>query len=163
MVNAFLRALWALPLVWSLALGSHAQSPAMALEQGWQYRWGDSPFTSDGVPVWTQDAPDNPAWQSIAFPSNPPGRNGQTNVWYRVTLPENQWWEPILYIYSVDLITEVYLDGEKIYQYGTFDKQGQGSFEGWPWHMITLPEGFDGKPLYFRIFPATATSVCGEK
>ncbi len=102
--------------------------------------------------MWSQDPPGSETWQSIDFPSNPPGRNGQTNVWYRVTLPDSQWWEPILYIYSVDLITEVYLDSEKIYQYGTFDDQGQGSFEGWPWHMITLPEGFQGKPLYFRIY-----------
>jgi diguanylate cyclase (GGDEF)-like protein len=152
MVNALLRVLWALPLVWSLALGAHALSPAMTLDEGWQYRWGDSPFTEDGVPIWSQDPTDRETWQSIDFPSNPPGRNGQTNVWYRVTLPDSQWWEPILYIYSVDLITEVYLDNEKIYQYGTFDDQGQGSFEGWPWHMITLPEGFQGKPLYFRIY-----------
>lgn len=26
----------------------------------------------------------------------------------------------MLYIYSVDLITEVYLDGDRIYRYGTF-------------------------------------------
>lgn len=152
MVNALLRALWALLLVWSLACSAQAQSPGMKLDDGWQYRWGDSPFTTEGVPTWSLDPVDSDAWQSIAFPSNPPGRNGQTNVWFRVPLPENQWWEPILYIYSVDLITEAYLDGEKIYQYGSFDDQGQGAFEGWPWHMITLPDGFGGKLLYFRIY-----------
>lgn len=152
MVNAFLRALWALPLVWSLAWGAHAQSPAQTLDNGWQYRWGDSPISAEGVPLWTQDPPGSDAWHSIGFPSNPPGRDGQTNVWFRIMLPENQWWEPIVYIYSIDLIAEVYLDGEKIYQYGHFDDQGQGSFEGWPWHMVRLPEGFDGKPLYFRVY-----------
>ncbi|HET8904701.1 MAG TPA: diguanylate cyclase [Saccharospirillum sp.] len=152
MVIALLRALWALPLLWFMAWDACGQSSAMTLDEGWQYRWGDSPFTAAGEPVWTRDAPDSEAWHSIGFPSNPPGRNGQTNVWFRVNLPENQWWEPILYIYSVDLITEVYLDSEKIYQYGTFDDQGKGDFAGWPWHMVPLPDDFDGKPLYFRVY-----------
>jgi len=152
MSHPLLRAFWTLLALWSLACGVQAQTSALPLDEGWQYRWGDSPFTSKGKPVWSQDPPDSDAWQSIDFPSNPPDRNGQTNVWYRVNLPENTWWEPIIYIYSVDLITEVYLDGEKIYQYGTFDDQGQGSFEGWPWHIIPLPEAFDGKPVYFRVY-----------
>ncbi len=52
----------------------------------------------------------------------------------------------------MDLIVQVWLDGENIYQYGTFDDQGRGRFEGWPWHAIPLPEDFEGKTVYFRIF-----------
>lgn len=133
-----------------LSLQAHASG--QPLDEGWQYRWGDSPFNAEGVPAWTDDPADSSEWQAIDFPSNPPNRNGQTNVWYRVTLPADEWRDPILYIYSVDLITEVYLEGEQIYHYGTFDDQGQGSFEGWPWHMVPLPEGYSGKTLYFRIF-----------
>jgi len=122
------------------------------LDSDWQYRWGDSPVDSDGVPVWTRDGPNDPAWSDIGFPSNPPGRDGRENVWYRVALPEGDWRDPVLYIYSIDLIAEVYMGGEKIYGYGTFDGQGKGRFEGWPWHMIPLPRDFGGQYIYFRIF-----------
>ena len=53
----------------------------------WEYRWGDSSF-SNNTPVWTLDK-DNLNWKEILFPSNPPDRNNQTNVWYRVQLTDN--------------------------------------------------------------------------
>lgn len=136
-----------------LLLPGMVRAENISLSKGadWEYRWGDSPFTDAGVPVWTQES--NPdAWTAIDFPSNPEGRGDHTNVWYRVTLPEGQWRDPVLYIFSVDLIVQIYLDGEKIYEYGAFDANGQGRFEGWPWHMVTLPERLAGKKLYFRIF-----------
>ncbi|MEE3168988.1 MAG: diguanylate cyclase [Pseudomonadota bacterium] len=127
----------------------HAASQAVA--EGWEYRWGDSPFNTEGVPEWVlEDAPEQ--WHRIGFPSNPPERNGRENVWFRVTLPEGEWQEPVLYIFSVDLIVQVWAESEKIYQYGTFDAQGRGRFEGWPWHEVLLPSGYEGKPVYFRIF-----------
>ena len=121
------------------------------VEDGWQYRWGDSPFLPDGTPEWIlQDEPQ--AWQDIAFPSNPPGRQGRTNVWFRVPLPEGDWFAPALYIYSVDIIVQIWFRGELLYQYGSFDAQGRGTFVGWPWHEIPLPAGYEGETIYFRVF-----------
>ncbi|MEP1216921.1 MAG: GGDEF domain-containing protein [Marinobacter sp.] len=131
--------------------GVQAAHAAVDLEAGWEYRWGDSPFTDDGVPEWVQ-AGEPEQWQAIGFPSNPPGREGHEHVWFRVTLPGGEWQEPVLYIFSVDLIVQVWLDGENIYQFGTFDHQGRGRFEGWPWHAVPLPEGFEDKQTYFRVF-----------
>lgn len=141
-------------LVLLILLGFLVSQPASAavdLEEGWEYRWGDSPFSTEGIPEWVHGG-EPEQWQAIGFPSNPPGRDGREHVWYRVSLPEAEWQEPVLYIFSVDLIVQVWLDGENIYQYGTFDDQGRGRFEGWPWHAIPLPEGFEGKTVYFRIF-----------
>ncbi len=133
-----------------LLIATSLKAAPVTLDQQWQYRWGDSPF-SNGVPDWTrQDAPDR--WHPIDFPSNPPDRNGQHNVWYRTLLPHGDWRDPVLYIYSVDLIVEAYLDGQRIYHYGEFDQDGKGHFQGWPWHMITLPRDAAGKPIYFRIY-----------
>lgn len=135
----------------ALMVSGQGLAAAQTVADGWEYRWGDSPLDASGRPVWTQQkAPDQ--WQAIGFPSNPPGRNGREHVWYRVTLPSGDWQEPVLYIFSVDLIFQVYLGGEKIYQYGTFDSDGRGAFEGWPWHAIALPEGFHDEPVYFRVF-----------
>ena len=144
-----LSLLWALLLVITPQLLFASASP-LDLDTGWEYRWGDSPLQTDGTPAWTQeDAPE--AWQAIDFPSNPPGREDE-NAWFRITLPSGEWRDPVLYIYSVDLIVQVYMESELIYQYGHFDEGGKGRFEGWPWHMISLPEDFAGKTLYFRIF-----------
>ena len=124
----------------------------MHLTTGWEYRWGDSPFDEAGIPLWTQSPEQDDQWQAIGFPSNPPGRARQQNAWFRTTLPAGEWRDPILYIFSVDLITEVYMDGERIYHYGTFTPEGGGRFEGWPWHMISLPPDYAGKQIYFRIW-----------
>ncbi len=138
-------------LVLALLLPGTALAASQTVSEGWQYRWGDSPFDASGRPIWAQQkAPDQ--WQAIGFPSNPPERDGREHVWYRVTLPAGEWQEPVLYIYSVDIIFQVYFGGENIYQYGTFDRDGRGAFEGWPWHAIPLPEGFQSEPIYFRVF-----------
>lgn len=131
--------------------GVATAAPRM-LSEDWQYRWGDSPTASDGTPVWALGEPEDGDWHEIGFPSNPPDRDGRQHVWFRVMLPEGKWQEPVLYIFSVDLIVQVYFEGEKIYQYGAFDDRGRGRFAGWPWHAIPLPESFEGKLLYFRVF-----------
>ncbi|MGM0767933.1 MAG: GGDEF domain-containing protein [Pseudomonadota bacterium] len=135
-----------------MLLFSSASASPLALSEGWQYRWGDSPVTDNGVPEWILDDTATDDWHAISFPSNPPNRQGREHVWFRITLPDGDWREPVLYIFSVDLIVQAYLDGERIYQYGSFDESGRGRFEGWPWHEIVLPEGFAGKTLYFRVF-----------
>ncbi|HTN33747.1 MAG TPA: diguanylate cyclase [Marinobacter sp.] len=145
------RRLHLIPLLALLLIVPQIAHAAQPVTTGWEYRWGDSPVTSEGVPEWTQD--ENPGqWHSIAFPSNPPDRAGRSNVWFRVTLPAAELPHAVLYIYSIDIIAQVYLDGEQIYQYGAFDDQGRGRFEGWPWHEIKLPEGYGQKPIYFRVF-----------
>lgn len=148
--------LFSLPTLWVLLCFSITTSlPAGAttidLDSGWQYRWGDSPLDENGLPAWTRDSVDE-AWQPIGFPSNPPGRDDRHNAWFRITLPEGDWRDPVVYIYSVDLIVQVYLEANLIYQYGAFDQDGRGRFEGWPWHLIELPEDFGDQTLYFRVF-----------
>ncbi|SEK20971.1 sensor domain-containing diguanylate cyclase [Halomonas daqiaonensis] len=139
-------------LAFLMALPASADSAPLSLDEGWEYRWGDSPFQDDGTPAWVNDPPAQGEWQPIAFPSNPPVRGGSKHAWFRITLPEGEWRDPVLYIYSVDLITQAWLEDELIYQHGHFDDRGEGRFAGWPWHMISLPEAFAGKTLYFRVF-----------
>ncbi len=131
-----------------LALPVQAAPPPLALE-GWEYRWGDSPAGPEGRPAWLTEAS---GWQAIDFPSNPPGRQGQQHAWFRTTLPDGEWRDPVLYITSIDLIGQLYLDGELLYQYGEFDAEGRGDFAGWPWHMIELPADFAGATLHLRVY-----------
>lgn len=128
-----------------------AQATSQPVGEGWEYRWGDLPFTANGVPVWPVDsAPEQ--WQAIDFPSDPPGRDGRNHVWYRVTLPAGDWNNPVLFIFSVDLIVQVWQGDQKLYQFGEFDAEGRGEFVGWPWHAVALPEDYHKSPLYFRIY-----------
>jgi len=120
-------------------------------QQTWEYRWGDSKFEKN-IPLWTKENKTDTKWEEIQFPSNPPLRNDQTNVWFRVQLPQKLTKDPTLFISSVDLITEVYIDQKQIYNFGDFDAEGKGKFQGWPWHMISIPDNSQGKLLYFRVY-----------
>lgn len=132
-------------------LPSNVLAKDVPLDDGWEYAWGDSPFNADGVPLWTQQ--DNLAdWQTIAFPANPPARGERQTVWFRITLPQDTFRDPVFYVSSIDLLAEVYLNGDLIYKHGQLDSNGVGTFAGWPWHMITLPEDFAGQTLYFRVY-----------
>ena len=117
----------------------------------WEYRWGDSPFENN-IPSWTTQKDKTSQWQKIAYPSNPPKRDGKTNVWYRVKLPATLTKDPYVYISSIDLIAQAYIKGKQIYHFGEFDKEGKGQFKGWPWHMFSLPGNVQGEYLYFRVY-----------
>jgi diguanylate cyclase (GGDEF)-like protein len=122
------------------------------LDRDWEYRWGDSPFDAEGLPLWTVQQEDGRVWSAISFPSNPPDRRGRNWVWFRTRLPDFTDRDPRIFIYSIDLAAEVYLENRLIYAYGDLEPQGRGRFRGWPWHLIPLPEDFSGKQLYVRVF-----------
>jgi len=132
--------------------------------ENWQYRWGDSPFV-DGQPTWIMpDQSNHGDWQTIKQPAHPPGREARENIWYRTTLPEAKLIDPVVFISSIDLIAEVYLDQQRIYQFGEFDADGKGEYAGWPWHIIGLPDDFAGRTLYFRLYSNyTDIGLWGEK
>ena len=90
-------------------------------------------------------------WSPLPFPGQPTGREGHDIVWQRVALPDGQWRDPALYIYSVDLIFEAYIDGELVYKYGNLNVE-KPRFEGWPFHIIPLPQDLQGKYLYLRVY-----------
>ena len=114
----------------------------------WEYKWGDSPF-EDGIPIWTRKESE---WKSITYPTNPSNRDGKTNVWYRVKLPDKLTKDPHFYAFSMDILPEVYYEGKRIYHFGEIKEDGTGKYAGWPWHMFKLPNDSAGKYLYFRIY-----------
>ncbi|MDX1356240.1 MAG: GGDEF domain-containing protein, partial [Halomonas venusta] len=118
--------------------------------QSWEYRWGDSPQDSNNRFLWLHSNASE--WQATASPLNPPGREGHEHLWLRTTLPAGDWNDPVLFITSMNLIGQVYLGDKLIYQYGEFDAQGKGSFAGWPWHMIDLPDNAAWQQLTFRFY-----------
>ena len=139
-------ALFCLLILLIIGFNSKASAaPAVDLaELQWQYHWGDLP-RANGKPDFSS-ARD---WQAIAYPANPTGRDEQQYAWFRTTLPEAQFPEPVIFITSINLNVEAYLDDQLIYRFGDLDK---GRFQGWPWHAIPLPEAFAGKQLQLRVY-----------
>src|SRR5262245_19358234 len=97
-------------------------SPVVTLGEGWEYRWCDSPRDAAGVPLWTYEELDNPAWQPLSTLGWPPNPPSQATFWLRTTLPpEEHWPEPALFIPLTGQLFELYLDQELLYQFGELD------------------------------------------
>lgn len=123
------------------------------LTEGWEFYWEDLPKTETGDFLWPgNNNRQDREWSSIEFPSNPPLRDGKKIVWYRVQLPDRQFRDPTLFITSIDINAEFFIDEEKIYSFGTINAAGEGSFVGWPIQVIELPKDFVGKLLYIRVY-----------
>lgn len=129
--------------------GVKAATPSVELaELDWEYYWGDLPFR-DSRPDF--DAVSS-KWQPIAFPANPPDREGRQYVWFKTELPDVALSAPVIFVTSINLNVEVYLDDQIIYRFGKLEQNSKKPFMGWPWHQISLPAAFSNKPIYFRIY-----------
>ena len=143
-----MRRRWVIPAL--LALSWLAQADGLVrLASGWEYRWGDSPFEADGTPAWTK-TPSDTEWRATDAPSNPPGRGSHKLVWYRVRLPAGETPDAFVFIYSIELAAELYVDGTLIYSWGDPGAEGRLPFQGWPWHLVPLPPGYGGRLLHVR-------------
>lgn len=146
-------------LICAVLLGAFSAAAALAadtysIKEGWQYRWGDPALQDEPVSAWLpSDGEAEGSWQEHStYPKPVPGRKNETNLWMRVRLPQSDIANPSLIVDGVDQNMEVYLDNEKIYTFGNFNSKGQGTFQGYPWHDITLPEDHAGRMLSFRIW-----------
>lgn len=114
----------------------------------WLYHWGDLSKNNE-TEQWDFDQSD---WRHTHSPSEIPGRHNENIVWLKITLPESEWRDPHLFINSVDLTFQVFHKDHQIYQFGNIDADGNSQFEGWPWHIVRLPDDYAQHSLYFRVF-----------
>lgn len=114
----------------------------------WSYHWGDLPKDN----LNNQWDYNNVQWKQTSTPGNIPGRTDEKIVWLKVDLPQKGWRDPYLFITSVDLTIQAFQNDQKIYQFGNIDDQGNSKFEGWPWHIIRLPDNYQNHSLYLRIY-----------
>ncbi|OHD55172.1 MAG: hypothetical protein A2Y33_10660 [Spirochaetes bacterium GWF1_51_8] len=136
----------------SPAVTNKSPSEILLLEDGWEYRWGDSPFDKNGVPVWTYDNGSSVEWTVFSLKEDPEKPPTNNYFWERVKLPDIYWKDACLFLFSADQIYEVYLDGKKIHGFGDFDTKPVQSFIGYGEHFIHLPDGYQGKYVYFRFY-----------
>lgn len=129
-------------------LFSQKNDPVYELSQGWEYRYGDSPFDTEGVPLWSYDTAESYGWNASRSLYNIAGRNAQNFLWLRVKIPDGRWPEAVAHIKTVDQCFEVYVNQKKIYSYGS----RSSNFSGFGSHLVALPKYADNTYIYFRIY-----------
>ena len=134
--------------------------------EGWEYRWGDSPFNKDHVPVWTYEDNDDSQWKPIDYSEgvvNPPDRGDHKILWLRVPLPDKTWRDPQILLKSIRFACEVYLESKLLYRFKSVNVPGQGKFTEDPFHLFPINTDFQKRDLYFRIYSEDTSFIGFEK
>ena len=120
--------------------------PIIYLRGGWQYKLSDSTVQSS----WFYNSKSDTSWKVISYP-NQFDQSCTTDVWFRKTLPDWKGKNPAVFVRLVKNIMEAYLDGKKIYSYGSFSSRQNIGFSGYDWNLFGLPHDFAGKTLILHI------------
>ncbi|MFW5788692.1 MAG: GGDEF domain-containing protein [Spirochaetota bacterium] len=116
---------------------------AIRLDRGWQYTWDD--ITAEEVVAGVG------SWNDIDYPSNPPGRDGRSFVWFRRELPRVPVVDPHVFVFSIDTAARAYVDGRPVYRWNDWTAEEPPAFAGWPPNVIELPDDYEGRTLSVRV------------
>lgn len=149
-----------IPVIIIASLMVMAEPPRpVVVSEGWQYKHGDSPKNEQGIPLWVYDSREDSSWASFQCPGQPPGISEDGDIWLRTTLPNTAYELPSIMFTTNDQIFQVYLEDRLIYSYGNIDKHNDKIAPGSPWHLIRLPEDYQGKQLYLRMHSTIARNT----
>ena len=137
-------------IIFIFHINEKCSSDIISLDNSWQYRIGDSPKDSNGSLNWLDNhSPDD--WIKVENFSDIPTK-GFNSIWIKTVLPDTLMNNSSLLLVGVRQITQVYLNGEKIYQTGDFSDISKQHFMGWYKPLINLPENCAKGTLTFRIW-----------
>ena len=137
-------------------MGLAAGETSIEFGEEWESRMGDSPVDAEGRLLWTRADFDSPEWQPETWKE----KEGEEHfLWYRAALPRGEWRDPAILISQVAMAFEVYLEEDLIYRAGEMKKAYGNKFQIMNWYLVPLPEGFQGKRLYVRIFSNDPTFI----
>ena len=123
----------------------------LQLSEEWEYRWGDAPVDSSGVPTWTFGEGARTGWRRTSKTSSPEGEP-RDFLWLRTRLPDLLPDRPIITIPQLVLHVEVFVDSTSIYQYGDMRPRRGIKYASSVPHTISIPDDAGGKILSLRIF-----------
>lgn len=126
-------------------------SPSLELRDGWQYRFGDSPLDTRGVPAWTYDPGDPAEWEPFDLDKGLPEGDGEI-IWLRVEMPEGSGWRDPALRLGVFLPYEAYLHGELIHRSGEIGPWRGNKYAAFELHIVPIPRDFPGRTLALRIY-----------
>ena len=136
--------------------GIYTFSKPAPVNEDWKYKWDDLKTSEEGIFPWLWNDYDLSSWKSYNFPGRPPNPQNQRGVWITAKLPKGHWGAPTLRFRAPQQSVEIYLDGERIYTFGNIDFQNVTATPGSIWHFVTLPDGFQGKSIFFRTYTPTS-------
>jgi len=122
--------------------------PALALadqklyklnQQTWEYYLGDSPEQNN--------------WQTLSTPEHIPNTENYKYIWLRTKLPKIKVDNPVIYTNRSPQILmpyEFYINGQRFFQNGQL--QGNSQLADHLYSLVLLPENWQGKYLYIRIY-----------
>lgn len=141
-----------LALLLAVPDGMAARLPVVEFNEGWEYRWGDSPFDENGIPVWTYEFAPDTEWHDLVQLEDTPIPERENFVWIRVRLPDARIANAAVFTGHIYMSVEAYLDGRQIYNYGKLERDLSNKYALGNWHIIPLPEDYHGKMLYLRVY-----------
>ena len=122
--------------------------PPLELNE-WEYRWGDSPFSGSGTPLWTLPSESN-QWTATDQLMNPEGE-AQDYLWLKTTFPDTLPGEQMVAIRFIWANAELYVDSTRFYQSGPMEYRYSNRFNNYAFHLVKLPPDTEGKTLYVRV------------
>lgn len=129
--------------------GLEEQPEHRFLKEGWQYSWEYNDQQLSG---------EEGQWSELPFLESPDGRNGRTELWLRILLPQEPARNPVLFLKNITQSFTVFIEGEEVYQYGTLEGQQKEKINWLPWHIITLPDHAGGNWVYIHV-SSTSTGI----
>lgn len=126
--------------------------PPVDIKDGWLYKWGDSPLDKEGIPAWISAGSGDAGWQYKDHREDNSIFNGFKTMWFKTTLPLTSWEDPSILYRTYEQNVEVYLENELIYTFGKINSNESKISFGSPWHIISLPKGYEGKTIYLRVY-----------
>ena len=103
---------------------------------GWEYRWEDSPTSIDGKLIWLFKPDSDKSWLPINKPSEIPIIPGKRNLWIRLHLENHNAANSAIFSNRIEKIFEVYLDTNRIYNFGKFKSDEKIPMMGFAWHLM---------------------------
>ena len=135
---------------------SPSNPPSIALTEGWEYRWGDSPLNDANVPIWTDENRDDSSreWQPFTPGDKISKPADVETVWLRVSLPEKTWQDPSLYLRGLPYQADIYLN-EKLLKEKFTPMSALPQFKSTDYKyelpILVLPNELQNKTLFCRL------------
>ncbi len=139
------------------------QTPALALTEGWEYRWGDSPLNEAGLPIWTlKNADSSPQeWQPLKLKQKIPKPPNVAIVWVRVPLPDNVWRYASIYLRGLPYQADIYLGSQLLAKnFIPMSALREFKFDNYQYQLPILWLNYlKNETLFFRLNVASTKSL----
>ncbi|WP_017304677.1 adenylate/guanylate cyclase domain-containing protein [Spirulina subsalsa] len=121
------------------------------LSTNWLYRWGNSPYTPENLPLWVLESPPG-NWTPLTLPQRLEPPPHTQILWLAVSLPPGDWSFPSLSFQTIPHLLNAYLNGQLIYSYDELSPTGELIPNEGKFPLVFLPPDFAQKILYLQVY-----------